>query len=86
MSLRNLTATIEAGKVIGIAGTTGAGKSTLVKLLLRLYEPSDGHIYLGDQEIRDIPLRIFDEGHRPRKPGSVSLPWNDLRKYCLRST
>ena len=28
-----------------------------MKLLLRLYEPSDGHIYLGDQEIRDIPLK-----------------------------
>ncbi|MEC8050296.1 MAG: ABC transporter ATP-binding protein [Myxococcota bacterium] len=55
--IANLTATIEAGKVIGIAGTTGAGKSTLVKLLLRLYEPSDGHIYLGDQELRDIPLK-----------------------------
>ncbi len=55
--IANLTATIEAGKVIGIAGTTGAGKSTLVKLLLRLYEPSDGHIYLGDQEVRDIPLK-----------------------------
>ena len=55
--IANLTASIAAGKVIGIAGTTGAGKSTLVKLLLRLYEPSDGHIYLGDQEIRDIPLK-----------------------------
>ena len=55
--IADLTASIAAGKVIGIAGTTGAGKSTLVKLLLRLYEPSDGHIYLGDQEIRDIPLK-----------------------------
>ena len=55
--IADLTASIAAGKVIGIAGTTGAGKSTLVKLLLRLYEPSDGSIYLGDQEIRDLPLK-----------------------------
>ena len=57
MSLLNLTASIAAGKVIGIAGTTGAGKSTLVKLLLRLYEPSGGHIYLDNHEIREMPLK-----------------------------
>jgi len=55
--ISGLSAEIPAGRVIGIAGTTGAGKSTLVKLLLRLYEPSDGQIYLDDFEIRSLRLR-----------------------------
>lgn len=55
--IAGLSAEIPAGKVIGIAGTTGAGKSTLVKLLLRLYEPTGGSIYLDDKEIRELRLR-----------------------------
>ncbi len=55
--VRGLSRTVEPGRVIGIAGTTGAGKSTLVKLLLRLYEPSQGNIWLDDHEIRDIRIQ-----------------------------
>ena len=55
--IAGLSAEISAGRVIGIAGTTGAGKSTLVKLLLRLYEPSGGQIYLDNHEIRSLRLQ-----------------------------
>ena len=55
--IAGLSAEIPAGKVIGIAGTTGAGKSTLVKLLLRLYEPTGGSIYFDDKEVRELRLR-----------------------------
>ena len=55
--ISELSAEISAGRVIGIAGTTGAGKSTLVKLLLRLYEPSGGKIFLDDHEIRSLRLQ-----------------------------
>jgi ATP-binding cassette subfamily B protein len=49
-----LNLTIDAGEKLGIVGGTGAGKSTLVSLLLRLYEPEGGRITLDGIDLRDI--------------------------------
>ena len=55
--IKNLSLTIPAGKTIAIVGSTGSGKSTLVKLLLRLYEVQAGTITLDGIELRDLRLR-----------------------------
>jgi ATP-binding cassette subfamily B protein len=55
--LQNLSLTIPAGKTIAIVGATGSGKSTLVKLLLRFYEPQSGCILLDGQDICELSLR-----------------------------
>ena len=52
---------IPAGSTAAFVGTTGSGKTTLIKLLLRLYEPSQGDIYLDDQNISDIDLTSLRE-------------------------
>jgi ATP-binding cassette subfamily B protein len=65
--LRNLSLTIPAGKTIAIVGSTGSGKSTLVKLLLRLYEIQEGLITLDGINIQDIHL-----GDLRRSMGLVS--------------
>lgn len=52
--LRGLTLDIPAGETHAIVGSTGAGKSTIVKLLLRLYEPSGGQITVDGQDIRGL--------------------------------
>jgi ATP-binding cassette subfamily B protein len=65
--LRNLSLTIPAGKTIAIVGSTGSGKSTLVKLLLRLYEIQDGLITLDGINIQDVHL-----GDLRRSMGLVS--------------
>ena len=44
------------GTSIGIVGDTGSGKTTLAKLLLRLYDPSSGSIKIGDHNIRDMSI------------------------------
>ncbi|MBW4575985.1 MAG: ABC transporter ATP-binding protein/permease [Aphanothece sp. CMT-3BRIN-NPC111] len=55
--IQNLSLHIPAGKTIAIVGSTGSGKSTLVKLLLRLYEIEQGTITLDGIDIRDLKLK-----------------------------
>lgn len=55
--IKDLSLHIGAGKTIAIVGSTGSGKSTLVKLLLRLYEIQSGTITLDGIELRDLKLR-----------------------------
>ena len=55
---KNLSLEIPAKQNIGIAGATGSGKSTLVKLLLRFYEPQQGRIFIDGQDIQT--LNIYD--------------------------
>ncbi len=54
--IKNLSLDIPAGKTIAIVGSTGSGKSTLVKLLLRFYEIEQGKITLDGKDIKDIFL------------------------------
>ncbi len=53
--------TIPFGSSIGIVGDTGSGKTTIAKLLLRLYDPNNGCIKIGKNNIKDIPLKILRE-------------------------
>jgi ATP-binding cassette subfamily B protein len=55
--LKQLTFTIEPSETIGFAGATGAGKTTLVKLLLRLYDTTGGSVRIDGVDVRDMTLR-----------------------------
>jgi ATP-binding cassette subfamily B protein len=57
--LSNVNFVIEPGEIVGIVGTTGSGKSTIVNLLMRYYENHEGEIYIDDQNIRDIDLQFY---------------------------
>jgi ATP-binding cassette subfamily B protein len=54
--LRNVSFRIPAGSSLALVGATGAGKSTLVSLLVRLYDPTAGEILLDGTPIQEIPL------------------------------
>lgn len=54
--LAGLDLTIEAGETVAIVGTTGSGKTTIINLLERLYEPSRGRITLDGHDLRDFDL------------------------------
>jgi ATP-binding cassette, subfamily B, multidrug efflux pump len=54
--LRNISFTARAGQTIGIIGSTGSGKSTLVKLIPRLYDPDSGEILIDGVNVKDLPL------------------------------
>lgn len=47
--------------LIGFVGHSGAGKSTITKLLLRCYEPDSGEIYIWNKNIKDISLNSFKQ-------------------------
>jgi ATP-binding cassette subfamily B protein len=54
--LHNISFIVEPGTRVGIAGRTGAGKSTLMNLLMRFYDPSDGEILLDGVMLQDFKL------------------------------
>ncbi len=55
-TLDDLNFRLEPGKVLGLLGRTGSGKSTTARLLLRFYDPGEGAILLGDTDIREVRL------------------------------
>ena len=68
--LHDISFTVEPGKTIGIMGATGAGKTSVVQLLQRLYDATDGVILLDGVDIRDL---TFDQLR-----GSISLVMQDV--------
>ena len=54
--LRGVSLAVPQGKTVAIVGATGSGKSTLIKLLTRLYELGGGTITLGGVDIREVPI------------------------------
>ena len=55
-ALSDFNVQIKAGQTVGILGHTGAGKSTLANLLLRIYDPPRGSIFIDGHDILDLPL------------------------------
>lgn len=57
--LKGVSFKIEKGETVALFGGTGAGKSTIISLLMKLYEPSKGEIYVDGIEIRKIPKKVL---------------------------
>ncbi|MFJ6975818.1 MAG: ABC transporter ATP-binding protein [Ligilactobacillus ruminis] len=56
-TLSHVSFKVDPGETVGIVGKTGSGKSTLVSLLVRLYDPTSGTIRLGGCDLRDVNER-----------------------------
>ncbi len=57
--LKDATFEIKNGETVALVGKNGAGKSTIVKLLCKFYEPTEGNIYLNDINIKDINTKEY---------------------------
>ncbi|MEC9465655.1 MAG: ABC transporter ATP-binding protein [Myxococcota bacterium] len=68
--VKGLTFTIRSGETIGLAGTTGSGKSTLIKLLLRYYDVTGGAVTINGHDVRSLSLESLRQ--------SISLVSQDV--------
>ena len=55
----NLSISVESGQMVGVVGSTGSGKTTLIKLLLRFYDPGQGSILLDGVYTKDLKLSLL---------------------------
>jgi ATP-binding cassette subfamily B protein len=68
--LKNVTFTLEPGRILGLLGRTGSGKTTISRLLLRFYDPTAGAIRLGNGYLTD--LRHTTQSEIRRRVGMVT--------------
>jgi len=57
--INDLSFKIKPGEHVALVGPTGSGKTTLIRLLCRLYEPQKGNIFIDGQNIKNIPIHIL---------------------------
>lgn len=77
VALNKVSFTIEPGDFVFIVGPSGAGKTTILRLLLREMKPSEGSILLGKEEINTLPAKKIPQLRR--KIGSVFQDYKLLR-------
>ena len=58
-ALENINLEIKSGETIGILGGTGSAKSSLIQLISRLYDVSDGEVLVGDHDVREYDLKTL---------------------------
>lgn len=59
--LNNISLTIESGETVGIIGATGSGKTTLVSLIPRLYDPDEGCVSVDGIDVRELSIELLRE-------------------------
>lgn len=60
-TIKNLSFELKKGEIVALVGHNGAGKTTIVKLLLRLYDPTSGVIRVNGRDIREYDLHAYRE-------------------------
>jgi len=61
VALRGVSFSVKSGETVALVGHTGAGKSTVAALINRFYDPQEGRILIGDQDIRHVTLKSLHE-------------------------
>ena len=56
--LRDISINLKAGQIVGLLGPNGSGKTTIFKLIIGKLFPDDGHIYLNNEKIQNLPIHI----------------------------
>lgn len=75
MVLQNLSFKIKPGEKVAIVGVNGSGKTTLIKLLCRIYDPTEGAIYINGINLRDLQLEDWQS--------AIGILFQDFPVYNL---
>ena len=75
---------VAAHETVALVGETGAGKSTVLKLLARFYDPDSGAVSLDGHDLRTLGLARLPQPARLRAPGGVPVHRHDPRQHRLR--
>ncbi len=82
--LRNVSFQVRPGERVGIVGATGAGKSTLINLLLRFYDVTGGRILVDGEDVRTMDLDVAAVDVQPGPAGRASVLRHDRGKCQAR--
>jgi ATP-binding cassette, subfamily B, bacterial len=74
-ALRNLSFTLKAGETLALVGENGAGKTTIVKLLTRLYDPDEGRVTVDGVDLREFDLKDIH--------AHIGVIFQDFIRYSL---
>ena len=96
--LRELDLAIEPGEIVAVCGSTGAGKTSLLNLLPRFYDPTGGRVLVGGVDTRDVPIAELRDAVAlvTQRPVLFSVPlrenllsgredadWDDVLAACI---
>ena len=71
--LRDINLHVKSGEMIGLVGHSGAGKSTMINLVCRFYNPDSGGIFIDGEDVTKIRLEDLREPDRGCPSGTISL-------------
>jgi ABC-type multidrug transport system fused ATPase/permease subunit len=74
--LHDLDLVLEPGEIVAVCGATGSGKTSLLSLLPRFYDPTGGHVRVGGVDTRDVPIAVLraDVALVTQRPVLFSVP------------
>jgi ATP-binding cassette, subfamily B, bacterial len=75
VALKNVSFTIYPGETVALVGENGAGKTSIVKLLARFYDPTDGIIWVDGEKLQDLDLEAWRE--------QIAIAFQDFGRYAL---
>ena len=81
-----MSLSIAAGETVAIVGATGAGKSTIIKLLPRLYDLQGGAIRIGGADVRSLDPAGAPAADRGRQPGRLHVLGDAARRTSRSAT
>ena len=82
--LEDVDLAVGPGETVAFVGPTGAGKSTMAKLVTRFYDPTEGRVTIDGHDLRDVTMQLAAQPARRRPPGAVPVRRDHRRQHRLR--